>query len=58
MPLLAVVGQQARTAVGGHYQQEIDLLSMYKDVAGAFVDPSAPALLSQGLWVSTSTERD
>ncbi len=37
MPMLAIVGQQARAAVGGHYQQELDLLSAYKDVAGSFV---------------------
>ncbi|HQT79807.1 MAG TPA: thiamine pyrophosphate-requiring protein [Rhodopila sp.] len=44
MPLLAIAGQQARTAMGGHYQQELDLQSMYKDVAGAFVQQaSAPA---------------
>jgi pyruvate dehydrogenase (quinone) len=36
MPVLAIVGQQARTAVGAHYQQELDLTSMFKDVAGAF----------------------
>jgi pyruvate dehydrogenase (quinone) len=36
MPVLAIVGQQARTAVGAHYQQEIDLNSAFKDVAGAF----------------------
>ena len=43
MPVLAIVGQQARTAVGGHYQQELDLQSMFKDVAGAFVhQASAP----------------
>ena len=36
MPVLAIVGQQARTAVGAHYQQELDLGSMFKDVAGAF----------------------
>ncbi len=36
MPVLAIVGQQARTAIGAHYQQEIDLVSMFKDVAGAF----------------------
>jgi len=36
MPVLAIVGQQARTAVGAHYQQEIDLAAMFKDVAGAF----------------------
>ncbi|MGR3909002.1 thiamine pyrophosphate-requiring protein [Burkholderia sp. SR8] len=37
MPLLAIVGQQARAALGGHYQQEVDLSALYKDVAGAFV---------------------
>src|SRR6201986_113091 len=37
MPVLAICGQQSRTALGGHYQQEIDLVSMFKDVAGAFV---------------------
>jgi pyruvate dehydrogenase (quinone) len=44
MPVLAIAGQQARTAIGGHYQQEVDLQSMFKDVAGAFVQQaSAPA---------------
>ena len=33
MPVLAIAGQQARTAVGAHYQQELDLTSMFKDVA-------------------------
>lgn len=44
MPVLAIAGQQARTAIGGHYQQEVDLPNMFKDVAGAFVcQASAPA---------------
>ncbi|HZZ88549.1 MAG TPA: thiamine pyrophosphate-binding protein, partial [Caulobacteraceae bacterium] len=44
MPVLAIAGQQARTAIGGHYQQEVDLPSLFKDVAGAFVEQaSAPA---------------
>jgi pyruvate dehydrogenase (quinone) len=44
MPVVAITGQQARTAIGGHYQQEVDLPSMFKDVAGAFVcQASAPA---------------
>ena len=44
MPVLAITGQQARTAMGGHYQQEVDLSSMFKDVAGAFVQQaSSPA---------------
>jgi pyruvate dehydrogenase (quinone) len=44
MPVLAITGQQSRNALGGHYQQELDLQSMFKDVAGAFVQQaSAPA---------------
>src|SRR3569832_1919732 len=35
MPVLAIVGQQARAALGGHYQQEVDLVSLFKDVANA-----------------------
>ena len=35
MPVLAITGQQARMALGGHYQQEVDLPAMFKDVAGA-----------------------
>ena len=43
-PVLAICGQQARTALGGHYQQEVDLKSLMKDVAGAFVEQaSAPS---------------
>ncbi len=37
MPVLAIAGQQARTAIGAHYQQEFDLQAMFKDVASAFV---------------------
>jgi pyruvate dehydrogenase (quinone) len=36
-PVVAIVGQQARMALGSDYQQEVDLLSLFKDVAGAFV---------------------
>ncbi len=36
-PVLAITGQQARNALGGQYQQELDLVSMFKDVAGAYV---------------------
>jgi len=41
MPVLAIAGQQARAALGGHYQQELDLASMFKDVAGAFIQQAA-----------------
>jgi pyruvate dehydrogenase (quinone) len=36
-PVVAIIGQQARTALGADYQQEIDLDALYKDVAGEFV---------------------
>jgi pyruvate dehydrogenase (quinone) len=40
-PVLAIVGQQDRAALGGHYQQEVDLESLFKDVAGAFVQQAS-----------------
>jgi pyruvate dehydrogenase (quinone) len=36
-PVVAIVGQQARSALGGSYQQEVDLLSLFKDVASEYV---------------------
>lgn len=36
-PVVAIVGQQARLSLGGSYQQEVDLLSLFKDVAGEYV---------------------
>jgi pyruvate dehydrogenase (quinone) len=36
-PVVAIVGQQARAALGGEYQQEVDLISLFKDVAHEYV---------------------
>jgi pyruvate dehydrogenase (quinone) len=36
-PVVAIVGQQARAGLGGNYQQEVDLGSLFKDVAHEFV---------------------
>jgi pyruvate dehydrogenase (quinone) len=36
-PVVAIVGQQARAAIGGDYQQEVDLISLFKDVAHEYV---------------------
>src|SRR5258706_3862983 len=36
-PVLAIVGQQARSALGSFYQQEVDLVSLFKDVAWDYV---------------------
>src|SRR3954467_4260985 len=36
-PVVALVGQQARSALGGSYQQEVDLVALFKDVASEYV---------------------
>ena len=36
-PVLAIVGQSARSALGGDHQQEVDLPSLFKDVAREYV---------------------
>src|SRR3954452_18888231 len=33
VPVLAIVGQQKRTSLGSHYQQEIDLQTLFTDVS-------------------------
>ena len=36
-PVIAIVGQQARSTLGSQYQQEVDLQALFKDVAAEFV---------------------
>lgn len=57
VPAVAIVGQQARTCIGAHYQQqEVDLQSLFKDVAGEgfkgiFVnDPESRARRGMRRW--------
>ncbi len=42
-PVVAVVGQQARAALGGDYQQEVDLVGLFKDVAHEYVHMASTA---------------
>ena len=42
-PVVAIVGQQARAAMGGDYQQEVDLISLFKDVAHEYVHMATTA---------------
>jgi len=43
-PVVAIVGQPSQMALGANFQQEIDLISLYKDVAGAYCQMlSSPA---------------
>jgi pyruvate dehydrogenase (quinone) len=37
VPVVAIVGQTARSAMGGSYQQEVDLQALYKDVASDYL---------------------
>jgi pyruvate dehydrogenase (quinone) len=36
-PVVAIVGQTSRMALGGTYQQEVDLMALFKDVAHEYV---------------------
>lgn len=50
VPVVAVVGQTARSAMGGSYQQEVDLQSLYKDVAADYlVEVNVPSQLPNAL---------
>src|SRR6187397_61746 len=43
-PVVAIVGQQPRHALGSAYQQEVDLVTLFKDVAHEYVHmASSPA---------------
>jgi pyruvate dehydrogenase (quinone) len=37
VPVVAIVGQQARISLGASFQQEVDLQTLFKDVAGDYV---------------------
>ncbi len=43
-PVLAIVGQSARSAIGSNYQQEVDLMSLFKDVASEYVQTCTDAV--------------
>jgi len=44
--VVAIVGQQARAAIGGDYQQEVDLITLFKDVSHEYVHmASTPAAI-------------
>jgi pyruvate dehydrogenase (quinone) len=45
-PVVAIVGQSYARSMGGEFQQEVDLLSLFKDVASAYVQQcDVPAAL-------------
>src|SRR3954464_6406941 len=59
VPVVAIVGQTNRTAMGGSYQQEVDLLSLFKDVASDYVQmvtvpEQLPNVLDRAMRVAMS----
>ena len=40
-PVVAIIGQKARKSLGGSSQQEIDLVSLFKDVASEYVQQAS-----------------
>jgi pyruvate dehydrogenase (quinone) len=59
VPVVAIVGQTARSAMGGSYQQEVDLLSLYKDVASQYcqmvtVPEQLPNVLDRAMRIAAS----
>lgn len=61
-PVVAIVGQQARSAMGSHYQQDLDLQSLFKDVAGAYVETASvpaqvPHLIDRAFRIAQAERR-
>ncbi|OBB03224.1 thiamine pyrophosphate-requiring protein [Mycolicibacterium fortuitum] len=61
VPVVAIVGQTERSAMGGSYQQEIDLLSLYKDVCSDYIQmctvpQQLPNLVDRAIRIALSAK--
>jgi pyruvate dehydrogenase (quinone) len=61
VPVLAIVGQTDRTAMGGTYQQEVDLATLFKDVCHQFVQTlnvpeQLPNLVDRAIRTALATQ--
>jgi pyruvate dehydrogenase (quinone) len=61
VPVVAIVGQTNRSAMGGYYQQEVDLISLFKDVAHDYVQmvtvpEQLPNVLDTALRTAMTTQ--
>lgn len=59
VPVVAIVGQTSRSAMGGSYQQEVDLQTLFKDVCRHFVQTAMvpeqfPNLIDRAIRVALS----
>ncbi|MCD4525523.1 thiamine pyrophosphate-requiring protein [Nocardioides sp. cx-173] len=60
VPVVAIVGQQETTVLGSEYQQEIDLQSLFKDVAAQFLQTAlapeqVPMLIDRAFRTALAT---
>ncbi len=60
VPVVAIVGQTSRSAMGGSYQQEVDLASLFKDCCHQFVEMGTvpeqfPNLIDRAFRVAAAT---
>ena len=60
VPVVSIVGQTSRSAMGGSYQQEIDLISLFKDCCHQFVEMATvpeqfPNLIDRAIRVARAT---
>ncbi|MGN6782472.1 MAG: thiamine pyrophosphate-requiring protein [Marmoricola sp.] len=61
VPVVAIVGQTARSAMGGSYQQEVDLMSLFKDVASDYlqtvnVPEQLPNVLDRAIKIAVARQ--
>ena len=59
VPVVAIVGQAARSSLGGSYQQEVDLLTLFKDVCSDYVQmcvvpEQLPNLLDRAIRIAAT----
>ncbi len=59
VPVVAIVGQTAQSAMGGSYQQEVDLLTLFKDVASDYVQmvtvpQQLPNVIDRAIRIATA----
>ena len=62
VPVVAIVGQTERSAMGGSYQQEVDLLTLFKDVCSDYVQmctvpEQLPNLIDRAIRIAMSESR-
>src|SRR3954454_18014389 len=61
VPVVAIVGQTERSAMGGSYQQEVDLLTLFKDVCSDYVQmclvpQQLPNLIDRAIRIALSEQ--